>query len=153
MTTDRTGADGLAAQLRHAAADAARVAVMTERLRAVSALLRGRGLKVVIRPPGITVSNPAVPAPSNPHDGAMSPAVAESVLLCTTDSGLVWCWLRGKHGPGEARLRPEVETLCPGDDIDQAARRIAHLMSLRRPGSGRARGSGQAAPLPRRWQQ
>jgi hypothetical protein len=131
MTTELADGGGLAAQLRDAAVEAARVALMASRLRELAALLIARGLRVVIRTPVMTVSNPATANTDNPH------GLVQSVLLRCTDEGLIWFWVRlAARGAGGTRQRPEVERLCPGDDIDQAARRISQVLR-RTPSSGR----------------
>jgi hypothetical protein len=131
MTTELVDSGSLAAQLHDAAVEAARVASMARRLRELAALLVARGLRIVIRTPVMTVSNQANADAEHPH-GAV-----QSVLLRCTQEGLVWFWVRpAARGDGGTRQRPEVQELCPGDDVGQAAKRISQALGCT-PGSGR----------------
>jgi hypothetical protein len=126
MTTELADNGALAAQLRDAAAEAARVALTAKRLRELAVPLLKRGLRVVIRTPVMTVSNPATADADNPR------GLVQSVLLRWHGEGLVWFWVR--PAPRDAigtTQRPEVEELCPGEDIHHAARCIAEALRVK----------------------
>ncbi|MGI5233770.1 hypothetical protein [Actinoallomurus sp. CA-142502] len=95
---------------------------MSERLRDLAALLLAQGLKVVTRSTVMTVSDPVPVEANNPKDRR---DLTQSVLLRATDEGLRWYLVRSTP-PGRT---PELEPLCPGEDIDQAAARIAQALA------------------------
>jgi hypothetical protein len=123
MSTKLAGAGGVVAQLGDAAVEAARVALVSRRLRGLAGLLLTRGLKVVIRSPVMTVAYPAAVEIQQPR--GYSQRLSQSVLLRTTDEGLLWFWIR----EAPAGHAPQLEPLCPGDDIDQAASRIVRALT------------------------
>lgn len=124
MSTELAGADRVVAQLSDAAVEAARVALMSRRLRGLAVLLLARGLKVVVRSPVMTVSHPAAAETRDPRGCAISRSLTQSVLLRATTEGLFWFWVR-EAPAGQA---PQVKPLCPGEDILQAANRIAQAL-------------------------
>lgn len=95
---------------------------MTERLRDLAGLLLAQGLKVVTRSPAMTVSGPVPVEANSPRD---SRDLTQSVLLRATDEGLLWYLVRSAP-PGHM---PKLAPLYPGEDIDQAAARIAQALA------------------------
>lgn len=65
----------------------------------------------------------------------MNPGLRQDVMLQQApDGGLVWCWVWEPQRPdkhGAAVPPPDIEPLCPADDIDEAARRIAAVLRHR----------------------
>lgn len=98
---------------------------MAPRLRGLAGLLIARGLKVVIRSPMMTVSDPAAVKPDELRDCKIDTVLAQSVVLQATDEGLLWYLLQ----PEPAGRPPTLQPLCSGNDLDQAASRIAQVLA------------------------
>ena len=65
---------------------------------------------------------------------ALCPGLEQQVALRMLEGhGLWWCWVWKPLKPalrGETSPPPEYEPLCPADDIEEAARRIAAVLAL-----------------------
>jgi hypothetical protein len=133
MSLHNGSRDQVKAQLRDAAEDAEQIAEIGNRLRELAAALMSCGLKVVIRAPAMTVSNPAASDTDSPRGKHLNPGLSQSVLLRQAEEGLTWCWVwpafrsaeRGAPTPP-----PEVEPICAAADIEQAAARIANVLRV-----------------------
>lgn len=60
----------------------------------------------------------------NPLDSRMK----QALVLAEHDGGLWWHWCWTDAG---SNVPPELEPMCPADDVDEAARRIANVLSVR----------------------
>lgn len=108
-------------------------------LERLAAALRDRDLRVAMNGALLRASNLAAGA-DDPRGQAMNPGLSQDVMLRQVpDRGLVWCWVWEALRPtvyGAAMPPPDVEPLCPADDIDEAARRIAAVIRHRGEPSG-----------------
>lgn len=98
--------------------------------------LENRGLEVAAKFPVLAVRNPAASG-EDPQGRAMSPGLGQRVLIRDEEGrGLTWCWEWPGMRPAErgaATPEPEVEPMCPAENIDQAANRITNVVRLREP--------------------
>lgn len=60
----------------------------------------------------------------NPLDARMR----QPIVLREHQGGLWWHWLWADEG---RNIPPELEPMCPADDVDEAARRIVNVLSVR----------------------
>jgi hypothetical protein len=137
MSTEAGSDGGIAEQLRTAAADAQQIADVTraqthaERL---VAALKSHGLVVAGRLPMFSVRNPAV-AGEGPQGTTMSPGLGQQILIRNYENlGLTWCWVWPSLRSAERDVPtppPEIEPMCPIEDIDEAVRRIAVVLHIR----------------------
>ena len=111
--------------------DAARAQVYLDQL---AAELEGRGLMVAARLPALSVRNPAV-AGTGPRGALLSPGMRQQVLLRDYEElGLTWCWVWPGLRPAERDAPtppPEVEPMCPAEEIERAADLITNVVRLR----------------------
>ena len=131
MTTEGGPRDKIAAQLRDAAADAQHVADTTDAqpyMDQLVALLTKFGLRVAAKLPALSVKDPAV--------SAQDPRGQQVVIRNYEGLGLTWCWvwpaLRAAMF-GEPTPPPEVEPMCPAEEVERAARLIVNVVRLRDP--------------------
>jgi hypothetical protein len=101
-------------------------------LERLAAALRDRDLRVAINGASLKASNPAA-STDDPRGRAMNPGLTQDVMLRRApDGGLMWCWVWEPRRSAECGAAipspPDVEPLCPADDIDEAARRIAAVL-------------------------
>jgi hypothetical protein len=91
--------------------------------------LKERGLEVAAKLPALTATNPAA------RVDALSPGLVQQVLLRFLEGrGFTWCWVwpgfrsaeRGAPKPA-----PDIEPMCPADDIVRAADLLANVLRLR----------------------
>ena len=91
------------------------------------------GLEAGIHAPVLVAKNSAV-AGTNAQGTLMCPGLIQQVELCElSDRGLWWCWIWSPLRPavrGAPTPPPEREPLCPADDIEDAAHRIAAVLAL-----------------------
>ena len=86
------------------------------------------GLRVAARLPALTIKNPAVSS-QDPHG-------QQVVIRNYEGSGLTWCWVWPASRAamfGEPTPPPEVEPMCPAEEVDHAARLIVNVVRLRDP--------------------
>lgn len=96
-------------------------------LRDLATALAARGLNVRVGKGALTARNPAVTG-TDPCGKLLSPGLSQTVALTRDDDGVpawYWAWT------GPARDSPlELEYLCAAVDIERAAERIAHVLSV-----------------------
>jgi hypothetical protein len=87
--------------------------------------LRRRGLRVAAKLPALTVMNPAL-------SGVDSKGQQVLIRHCE-GRGLMWYWVWPGLRPalrGEPMPKPEVEPMCPAEEIQTAADRITKVVRL-----------------------
>jgi hypothetical protein len=98
--------------------------------------LNGRGLQVVAKLPELIVRNPAVSG-DGPEGRAMSPGLGQKVLIRNEEGrGLTWCWVWPSLRSAERGVPtppPEIEPMCPAEQIERAADLITNVVCLRDP--------------------
>jgi hypothetical protein len=82
----------------------------------------------------LVVTNPGVGG-IDAAGRAMSPGMGQQIVLEERpERGLCWSWVWPAWRPAERGTptpEPEIEPICPADDIDFAAARIANVVRLR----------------------
>jgi hypothetical protein len=100
----------------------------------LTAALKDRGLQVAAKLPALTVRNPAVSG-SDPQGRALSPGLTQGVLIRNYKGrGLTWCWVWPGMPPAERDAplpSPEIEPMCPAEQIERAADLINNVVRLR----------------------
>ena len=79
-------------------------------------LLVRHGFKVAVRSDGVVEVR-------NPQD----PRMTQALMLREHQGARWWCWLWSgptRHAP------PEIEPMVPADDVEEAARRIANVLTV-----------------------
>lgn len=91
--------------------------------------LQERGFETAVKLPALTVRNPAT------RVDVLSPGLVQQVLLRFLEGrGFTWCWVwpgfraAGREVPTPP---PEVESMCPAEDIMRAADLITNVLRLR----------------------
>lgn len=83
---------------------------------------------------------------------AMSPGLGQQIVLEERpERGLCWCWVWPAWRPAERGTptpEPEIEPICPADDVDFAAARIANVVRLREPDDSTAEQTPVPPPRP-----
>jgi hypothetical protein len=103
------------------------VAALAERL---ALALKARGLAAeVVGAAIVWASNRAADPPADdPRAVAMSPGLQQTVVCHRTESGRPfwhWVWSGTTHDAA-----PDYEPLCPGEEIEQAATKIARVLHV-----------------------
>ena len=97
-----------------------------DRLRALAAALKERGLSVRIGKGALVARNPAASHTADPVGRAMNPGLSQYVALSEREDGSLhryWCWA------GPERDSPlEMEHMCPAGEIERAAGLIANVL-------------------------
>jgi hypothetical protein len=82
----------------------------------------------------LVVTNPGVTG-IDAVGRAMNPGLGQQIVLEEwPERGLCWCWVWPAWRPAERGMpvpEPEIEPICPADDVDFAAARIANVVRLR----------------------
>ena len=87
--------------------------------------LERRGFRVAAKLPVLTVKNPAL--------SGVDPKGQQVLITNYEDRGLTWCWIWPALRPalpGMPTPEPEVEPMCPAEDIEAAANRITNVVCL-----------------------
>jgi hypothetical protein len=87
--------------------------------------LRERGLHVAAKLPVLAVMKPAV--------SGQDPQVQQVLIRNCECHGFTWYWVRPGRRPallGEPMPPPQVEPMCPAEEIRTAADRISNVVGL-----------------------
>lgn len=140
MNTKSESGEEISTQLRDAAADARQIAdtnLTQSYLNRLGKILEERGVRITINPPALIASNSALP--SDPQGARLFRGLSQKIEIRHIDQcGLSWCWVwPGLRPPGHGvpTPPPEIERICPADDIHCAADRIVNVVRLHSEGS------------------